>query len=73
MDRRERAELILSAAQARHPGACLPDRATSPADLLGTLTLEHEFIARCDEQARRDAQLRELAEPVTSSPDSKAG
>lgn len=73
MDRREHAEQILSAARARHPGACLPGLATSPADLLGTLTLAHEFIASCDEQARQDAELRRLAGPVTSRKDRRAG
>lgn len=63
MDRIARAERILSAAKARHPGVCLPGGATSPADLLGTLTLSHELIAECDAAAKAEAQLRELAHP----------
>lgn len=62
MNRIARAEQILSAAKARHPGACLPGGATSPADLLGTLSLPHELIAECDAAARTEAQLRELTQ-----------
>ena len=73
MDRIARAEQILSAARARHPGACLPGSATSPADLLGTLSLPHELIAECDAAARAEAQLRELAQrrPRTMAADAR--
>lgn len=62
MNRIARAEQILSAAKARRPGACLPGGATSPADLLGTLSLPHDLIAECDAAARAEAQLRELTQ-----------
>ena len=66
MDRIAHAESILSAAKARHPGACLPGGAGSPADRLGTLTLPHELIAECDAAVRADAHLREMAHAQAS-------
>lgn len=71
MNRIARAEEILSAAKARHPGACLPGGATSPADQLGTLSLPHELIAACDAAARAEAHLRELTQrpaPTSAQP-----
>lgn len=62
MDRIERAEIILTAAQARHPTSCLPGGAGSPADRLGTLTLTHELIAECDRAAGQYAQLQQLVD-----------
>ena len=68
MNRIARAEEKLSAAKARRPHACLPGGATSPADLLGTLSLPHEFIAECDAAARAEAQLRALAQRTPTTP-----
>ncbi len=55
MNRIERAELLLRAAQARHPTSCLPGSAWSPADALGTLTLPRQLIAECDRAAGQQA------------------
>ncbi len=70
MNRIARAEQILSDARLRRPGACLPGGATSPADLLGTLSLAHELIAECDAAALAEAQLRELTQrgPSAAAP-----
>ena len=74
MNRIARAEQILSAAKARHPGVCLPGSASSPADLLGTLSLPHELIAECDAAARAEAQLRELSSrPSAATQPSRPG
>ena len=51
MNRIERADQLLRAAQARHPTSCLPGSAGSPADALGTLTLPRQLIVDCDRAA----------------------
>lgn len=62
MDAIRRAEQVLSAAGLRHPHACLPGGAFSPADRLGTMTLARDLIAECDAAAK-------LAKQVTNDPE----
>lgn len=71
MDAIRRAEQVLSAAGLRHPHACLPGGAFSPADRLGTMTLARDLIAECDAAAKRAKQVTKEPENFSNTQDTQ--
>ena len=67
----ERADIVLAAAAARHPGILVPGRATSPMDACPTVGICAQLIAECEPNPHTellDREMRQAAAGITPRP-----